>query len=281
MSSIWESVFKRRHCEDYDEYFYKRTDFSMEKITSTQNPVIRRMKALKDAKERSATGLFLVEGEVMIREALKCGLTPADALFENESGLIKELEKAGASVHFAARSALEAACDTKTPQGCVCAFTIPRKTTLPENALKIVALDAVQDPGNVGTIWRTADAAGFDAVIFGDGCADAYSPKVQRAAMGSGFRVPAVHGTLTEILPVYMKDGASLIVSALDGSDLYARSPISKDKPMILVIGNEAKGVSKEVQALSNVRLKIPMRGGAESLNAAVAAGILMYELTK
>ena len=253
----------------------------MEKITSTQNPAIRRLKALKDAKERAQTGLFLVEGEVMIREALKCGLMPKEALFENESALIDELAKSGANVHLASRNALEAACDTKTPQGCVCAFTMPNKKTLPENAMKIVALDAVQDPGNVGTIWRTADAAGFDAVIFGEGCADAYSPKVQRAAMGSGFRVPAVHGKLTEMLPKYTLSGASLIVSALNGSDLYARAPIPGDKPMILVIGNEAKGVSKEVQALSNVRLKIPMRGGAESLNAAVAAGILMYELTK
>lgn len=253
----------------------------MEKITSTQNPVIRRLKALKDAKERAQTGLFLVEGEVMIKEALKCGLNPVEALFENESALIDALKKSGANVHLVSRNALEAACDTKTPQGCVCAFTMPNKKTLPEGSMKIVALDAVQDPGNVGTIWRTADAAGFDAVIFGEGCADAYSPKVQRAAMGSGFRVPAVHGKLTEMLPKYMQSGASLIVSALNGSDLYARAPIPGDKPMILVIGNEAKGVSKEVQALSNVRLKIPMRGGAESLNAAVAAGILMYELTK
>ncbi|MBQ4618265.1 MAG: RNA methyltransferase [Clostridia bacterium] len=253
----------------------------MEKITSTQNPVIRSLKALKDAKERTKTGLFLVEGEVMIREALKCGLTPKDALFENESPLMSALTKAGANVHLCSRGALEAATDTKTPQGSVCAFTMPRKTSLPDNAMKIVALDAVQDPGNVGTIWRTADAAGFDAVIFGEGCADAYSPKVQRAAMGSGFRVPAVHMNLKETLPLYTLNGASLIVSALDGSDLYARAPIPGDKPMILVIGNEAKGVSKEVQSLSNVRLKIPMRGGAESLNAAVAAGILMYELTK
>ena len=253
----------------------------MEKITSTQNPLIRSLKALKDAKERAKTGLFLVEGEVMIKEALKCGLAPKEALFENESPLMDALKKAGANVHLCSRSALEAATDTKTPQGSVCAFTMPRKTSLPENAMKIVALDAVQDPGNVGTIWRTADAAGFDAVIFGEDCADAYSPKVQRAAMGSGCRVPAVHMNLKEKLPFYVTSGASLIVSALDGSDLYARKPINKEEPMILVIGNEAKGVSREVQALSNVRLKIPMRGGAESLNAAVAAGILMYELTK
>ena len=253
----------------------------MEKITSTQNPLIRRMKALKDAKTRNETGLFLVEGEVMIREALKCGLSPEEALFESESSLIGELQKENCRVYLTSRSALEAVCDTKTPQGCVCSFTMPKASPVNKKALRIIALDGVQDPGNVGTIWRTADAAGFDFILFGAGCADPYSPKVQRAAMGSGFRVPIAQCRLTEVLPEYLKDGASLIVSALDGSDLYARAPIPKDKPMILVIGNEAKGVSKEVQALSNVKLKIPMRGGAESLNAAIAAGILMYELTR
>jgi len=253
----------------------------VEKITSTQNPLIRRLKALKDAKGRNETGLFLVEGEVMIREALKCGLTPEEALFEADSDVIGELKRKSCRVYLTSRSALEAVCDTKTPQGCVCAFTMPKTSPVNKNALRIIALDGVQDPGNVGTIWRTADAAGFDFILFGKGCADPYSPKVQRSAMGSGFRVPIAQCGLTEALPEYLKNGASLIVSALDGSDLYARAPIPKDKPMILVIGNEAKGVSAEVQALSNVKLKIPMRGGAESLNAAIAAGILMYELTR
>ena len=253
---------------------------NVEKITSTQNPLIRRMKALKDAKSRNETGLFLVEGEVMIKEALKCGLTPSEALFEDETPLSAEMRSL-CKVYLTSRSALEAVCDTKTPQGSVCAFTMPKTSAVNKNALRIIALDGVQDPGNVGTIWRTADAAGFDFILFGTGCADPYSPKVQRAAMGSGFRVPIAQGSLTEILPEYLKGGASLISSALDGDNLYERQPIPKDKPMILVIGNEAKGVSKEVQALSNVRLKIPMRGGAESLNAAIAAGILMYELTR
>jgi len=252
----------------------------MDKITSTSNPLIKRLRALKDAKARRETGLFLVEGEVMIREALKCGLKPEEALFEEESRLSEELTKAGAKVFGASRSAIESACDTKTPQGVCASFHMPQSRNPGETAKRIVALDGVQDPGNVGTIWRTADAAGFDALLIGRGCADPYSPKVQRAAMGSGFRVPAQECVLTETLEGYKTRGFSIITSALDGDGLYQRRASDSER-FVLIIGNEAKGVSKEVQEMSSVKLKIPMRGGAESLNAAVAAGILMYELTR
>ena len=252
----------------------------MDKITSTSNPVVKRLRALKDAKARKETGLFLIEGEVMIREALKCGLMPTEALSETESALTNELQKAGARVFLAARSAIESAADTKTPQGVCASFRMPENNALPENAKYIIALDGVQDPGNVGTIWRTADAAGFNGILFGKGCADPYSPKVQRAAMGSGFRVAIEECVLTDALSQYKKQGYSIITSALDGSPLYERPEVS-EKGFILIIGNEAKGVSEPVQAMSTMRLKIPMRGGAESLNAAIAAGILMYELTR
>lgn len=252
----------------------------MDIITSTSNPVVKRLRALKDAKARRETGLFLVEGEVMIFEALKCGLRPAEALAQAESEALDALKNAGARVYLAARSAIESACDTKTPQGICASFEITQKDALGCGARRLIALDGVQDPGNVGTIWRTADAAGFDGILFGQGCADPYSPKVQRAAMGSGFRVPIRECVLTDALAEYGSRGYTIVTSALDGDDLYARAPLG-DKGFILVIGNEAKGVSKLVQALSGMRLKIPMRGGAESLNAAVAAGILMYELTK
>ena len=232
----------------------------MERITSASNPVVKRLKALREAKARQESGLFLVEGEVMLREALACGLKPAEALAEEESALTDELARAGAVVRLAVRAAIEAACDTKTPQGVCASFTMPRRTSVPGGARRLVALDGVQDPGNLGTIWRTADAAGFDALLLGAGCADPWSPKVQRASMGSGFRV---------------------VVSALDGAPLYARTQPKSGEKLVLVIGNEARGVSPEVQRMADVKLKIPMRGEAESLNAAVAAGILMYELTK
>lgn len=253
----------------------------MDKITSTANPVVKRLRSLRDAKAREECGEFLVEGEVMILEALKCGLSPSDALLEDESALISALEKAGARAHLASRNAIEAACDTKTPQGSCAAFTLPRRDRLPENASLLVALDGVQDPGNLGTIWRTADASGFHALILGEGCADPYSPKVQRAAMGSGFRVPLLETRFPEALQALQRQGFRVVVSALDGEPLYEHPFSNASEKLILVIGNEAHGVSKAVQSLADVRLKIPMRGGAESLNASVAAGILMYELTR
>ncbi len=253
----------------------------MERITSASNPAVKRLKALREAKARQESGLFLVEGEVMLREALSCGLKPAEALAEEESALTDELARAGASVHLAVRAAIEAACDTKTPQGVCASFTMPRRASIPSGARRLVALDGVQDPGNLGTIWRTADAAGFDALLLGAGCADPWSPKVQRASMGSGFRVPAVSGEMPLLLSRARADGFRVVVSALDGAPLYARTQPRPGERLVLVVGNEARGVSPEVQQMADVRLKIPMRGGAESLNAAVAAGILMYELTK
>ena len=253
----------------------------MDTITSAANPLVKRLRSLRDAKGREASGEFLVEGEVMIREALSCGLIPSDALAEEEGALTEALLRAGAKVRLAKRCAIEAACDTKTPQGVCAAFRMPRGTRVPENARRIVALDGVQDPGNVGTILRTADAAGFDAVLMTPECADPYSPKVQRASMGSGFRVPVAAAVFPEALRGFQKEGFRVIVSALDGAPLYSRAPGTDGERLILVVGNEARGVSRPVQAIADEKIKIPMRGRAESLNAAVAAGILMYELTR
>jgi TrmH family RNA methyltransferase len=141
-------------------------------------------------------------------------------------------------------------------------------------------LDGVQDPGNVGTIWRTADAAGFHGLLLGAGCADPLSPKVQRSAMGSGFRLPFMQaGDLPAALGELRDRGWAVIASDLHGRDFYGH-PDPGDK-FVLVIGSEAHGISDATRAAADMLLKLPMRGGAESLNAAVAAGIMMYELMK
>ena len=143
-----------------------------------------------------------------------------------------------------------------------------------------MALDGVQDPGNLGTIWRTADAAGFQALVAGPGCAEALSPKVQRAAMGSGFRVPlAKVDDLAAWLSALAKSGYAVVATSLDGEPFYERAKLP-DK-FALVIGSEARGISPEVSNSATVSLKLPMRGGAQSLNASVAAGIMMYELCR
>ena len=253
----------------------------MERITSAKNPTVRALRALAERKGRLEQGRFLVEGEVMIGEALKCGLTPREALAdEAHADAAAALEAAGARAFLAPRSLLEAVCETKTPQGVCASFDLPEPLPPEKAPARIVALDGTQDPGNVGTIWRTADAAGFQAVLFGAGCADPLSPKVQRAAMGSGFRVPFLPAEdLPAALRALRERGWAVIVSDLRGVDFYSRP--DPGERFILVIGNEARGVSEAVRREASMRVRLPMRGGAESLNAAVAAGIMMYELMR
>ena len=253
----------------------------MEHITSAKNPVVKAMRGLRDHKGRETAGRFLVEGEVMIREALKCGLTVRDALAaEDFIALAVELEGAGARAYTAPRSLLEAVSDTRTPQGICASFDLPAPLPLRDAPARIVALDGVQDPGNVGTIWRTADAAGFQGLLLGTGCADPLSPKVQRSAMGSGFRLPFMQtGDMPEALAQLRKRGWAVIASDLRGADFYSHpDPGAK---FVLVIGSEARGISDATRQAADMLVKLPMRGGAESLNAAVAAGIMMYELMR
>ena len=253
----------------------------MEKITSAKNPRIQHLRELRSAKARRERGLFLVEGEVMIREALKCGLKLREvAADEGREAFAAELEAQGARVMLVNRSLLESICETQTPQGVCASFACPEPAALPDLPGRIVALDGVQDPGNVGTIWRTADAAGFEAVLLGAGSADPLSPKVQRAAMGSGFRLPyCPSAKLAEDLLALRERGYRVFASDLSGADFYDR-PDAGEK-FVLVIGNEARGISGAVREAADCRVKLPMRGGAESLNAAVAAGIMMYELMR
>ena len=255
----------------------------MDHITSAKNPVVKALRSLRDHKGREAAGRFLVEGEVMLREALKCGLVVRDVLAEEgfaDFASELEVEDAGTRAFIVPRSLLEAVCDTRTPQGICASVDLPEALPLAQAPDKIVALDGVQDPGNVGTIWRTADAAGFGGLLVGAGCADPLSPKVQRSAMGSGFRLPFMQtGDLPAALTELREKGWSVIASDLHGEDFYSHpDPGAK---FVLVIGSEAHGISDATRAAADMLVKLPMRGGAESLNAAVAAGIMMYELMK
>jgi len=170
-----------------------------------------------------------------------------------------------------------AVCDTRTPQGIAAVLT---PETRPADGPRLVALDGVQDPGNVGTIIRTADAAGFDGLLLSRECADLFSPKVLRATMGSifrmGFSFPA---SLPEALMALRRKGYSILCSQLDGDPFYEREGVGP--AFALIIGNEGQGVSDPVKETATHHLRLPMRGGAESLNAAVAAGIMMYDLTR
>ena len=173
---------------------------------------------------------------------------------------------------------MAAVCDTKTPQG---AAAVVRMREQPLTGRRLAVLDGVQDPGNVGTILRTADAAGLDGALLSADCADPYSPKVLRATMGSVFHLPF---RVTDDLPGELarlreERGIPVLSGQLDGTPFDAFRP--GPAGFALVIGSEGNGVSPAVRALADRRLCLPMRGRAESLNAAVAAGIMMYSLMR
>lgn len=251
----------------------------MEYITSMKNPRVQLWRSLKERKGRRETGCFLVEGRKMVEEALASAF-PVEAILIDDARLGEHALPEQIPAYALPAHVLAAVCDTKTPQGIA---AVVRRSESAAAGERLVVLDGVQDPGNVGTIIRTADAAGFNGVLLSGQCADAFSPKVLRATMGSIFRM-SLH--VTDALPARLETlkerGFHIISSQLDGEPFYDYAAArDRSAPFALVIGSEGNGVTPEVQRLATHRVRLPMRGGAESLNAAVAAGIMMYELMR
>ena len=246
----------------------------MEHITSLKNPKVTAWKALKDRKGRRESGCFLVEGRKMVEEALASAFDVETVLVQEGMELPDGLTM---PVYELPAHVLAAVCDTKTPQGIAAVVRMKEQSALGKH---IVVLDGMQDPGNVGTIIRTADAAGLDGVLLSTQCADVFSPKVLRATMGSIFRMNLrttddLPGELTKL----REKGYSILSSQLDGTPFYEREKVAER--FALIIGNEGNGVSEQVQQTATHQVRLPMRGGAESLNAAIAAAIMMYELMR
>ena len=256
-----------------------------EHITSLKNPRILAWRSLKDAKGRRAHEAFLVEGQRMAEEALASAF-PLEALLIRDGTMAPESLPEFFRVHglreeppvfFLPEHVFAAVCDTKTPQGIAAVLRIRSR---PLSGSRFIALDGLQDPGNVGTILRTADAAGFDGVLLSPDCADVFSPKVLRATMGSIFRVGlAFPRDLPARLAELKSEGFSVLSSQLDGTPFYDRENVGPK--LVLIVGNEGNGVSEAVRRVATHHLRLPMRGGAESLNAAIAAGIMMYDLMR
>jgi RNA methyltransferase, TrmH family len=252
-------------------------------ITSTKNPLIQTAKGLQTKAARDASGLFLCEGEHMVAEALRAAPASVTALFvddtqANRYGALLQAAPAAAAQYAVPPYVLAALSQVKTPQGIAAMVRKPPLAALDALGLRIVLLENVQDPGNVGTILRTADAAGFSGCILTEGCADAFAPKTLRATMGSVFRVPMfIAADTAGAIRALAASGYAVVASALDGEDFYARQNLPAS--VCLLVGNEGAGLSAEVKALATHRYRLPMRGGAESLNAAIAAAVFMYEI--
>lgn len=246
---------------------------SVETITSVKNPLVASLRALKTAKARRETGLFLVEGETMLNEALSSLLVPRALLAEAETPLAARFPEA----RLVTRGVLEAVCDTKTPQGMCAAFELPPPRALSDAPRTLVALDGVQDPGNVGTILRTADAFDCDGVFLVNACADPYSPKTARATMGAVFRRDVYQCTADELCALLQKCGLPLYGTALRNDTVSLRD--AELSRAAVAIGSEGRGLSAELLSKCEKTIKIPMSPRCESLNAAVAASVVLWEM--
>lgn len=247
----------------------------MEVVTSRQNNIIKHVKKLaSDRKYRRACGEFLCEGPKMLAEAERWGFVPK-LIMGTDRAQLQQWEGRAAKVVLVDAELLAYAADTETPQGLL--FTCE----LPEMAQglsgeRLLVLDGVQDPGNVGTIMRTADAFGADTLVLLPGCADPWSPKVVRSTMGACFRLPILTCSLQELTEMLAEKQVPLYATALreDTQDIR-NADLSR---AAVVIGSEGRGVSEQVLQGCEMTLKIPMRDRCESLNAAMAAGIVLWE---
>ena len=250
----------------------------MDIISSTKNEKIKELAKLQTAKGRKKAGMYLLEGEHLVEEAIK-----EKALIELivvSSNRMEDyqylLEQTEVNVLVASQEVFQKLSMTETTQGILAAVKIENQAEPPCSG-RIIVLDAVQDPGNLGTIVRTADAAGFDAVVLGTGTVDLYNDKVIRSMQGSHFHIPVFQADLREYLPVLKKQGVEVAVTALhrdskDYSILQGKSDVA------IVVGNEGQGVSSVVIELADAVVTIPMFGKAESLNVAIASALLMYK---
>lgn len=247
-------------------------------ITSVKNDKIKELRSLKTKKGRRETGLHLIEGERLVLDALDSGMVPDTVLVaEWNTTAGAKLDERGVEYTQVTGEVMKAVCDTDNPQGVCAALKIP-DTEPPREYPKglIVALDRLQDPGNLGTVLRTADAFGAAGVLVGEGSADPFMGKSVRAAMGSSYHIPVWQGELEQELPRLKEQGFGLVCGHLEGEEELPELPESR----VLVIGNEANGASPEVAELCAL-YRLPMKGRAESLNAAVAAAILIYKLAE
>lgn len=250
---------------------------AMERITSRQNPLIARLRKLgTDKKTRRAEGAFLCEGTKLVEEALKWG-AQVETLVAAEGTQPPSQLPEGVRLVEVPADVLKSASTVDTPQGMLAVCRTPDLTP-PETLTpgRYLVLDGVQDPGNVGTVWRTADAFGAEGLILLPGCAEPFAPKTVRATMGACFRLPVWELTLEELTGLLDRAGLSLYATALreDTADLR-QADLER---AAVVIGSEGRGVSSQVLAACQATLKIPMRERCESLNAAVAAAIVLWE---
>ncbi len=253
-------------------------------ISSKDNLTIKQFRQLKRKNQRTEQKRFIAEGRKIVMEAFEnvtervFSVVMSESFAKSEPELIEQADKICNKVYIVPQAIFDDLSDTETPQGILAVLDMCENESLPDgSARQIVVLDGVSEPGNLGTVIRTAEALGFDGIYLMKGSADIYSPKTVRSTMGSIFRMKFKTNCNTDDIRALKEKGLMLISTSPAGETILEE--FSAPQRFAVVIGNEAHGVSDEILKMSDCRLKISMEGMAESLNAAVASGIVMHWL--
>jgi TrmH family RNA methyltransferase len=252
-------------------------------ITSSQNSKIKLVRALMGrAKERREAGMFVVEGVRLAEEAAMGDWRLETVLYdksvsERGNSLVSSLKSKGVEVEEISTDLMKSLCETEAPQGilAILQFSELPITNYPNF---ILIPDQIRDPGNLGTLLRSAAATGVQAVLIPPETTEAFAPKVLRAGMGAHFRVPIREMSWEEIREVGKLSGLQVYLAEMNGKSCWETD---LQQPLALIIGSEAEGASDEARNLATQKISIPMAGNVESLNAGVAGSVLMFEVVR
>lgn len=232
------------------------------------------------AKERREAGVFVVEGVRLVEEAVNSNWEFQFALYNddlNKRGkqLVEKLQNENIELEKVESSLLRTLSETESPQGILAVVSLTQ-LQIPNSVNFVLILDQIRDPGNLGTLLRTAVAAGVDAVLLPPETTDAFAPKVVRSGMGAHFRLP-IHSMAWEEIQEQIKD-LQVYLADMDGQSCWETD---LSQPLALIIGSEAEGASEEARKLAAQKISIPMTGNVESLNAGIAGSVLMFEVVR
>ncbi len=253
-------------------------------ITSTQNQKIKWVRLLqRQAQARQDDSVFVAEGVRLVEEAFQAGWDAELVLFTaglsaRGQAIVKGFAERGSAVEEVSPGVFEAVSETMTPQGILAVIRLSSQL-LPEPLNFVLIADEIRDPGNLGSILRSAAAAGVQAVFLTPGSAGPFSPKVVRSAMGAHFRLHLASLDWPAIQERIVASSLFVVVAAAGAGSVYTECDFHR--PLAIIIGGEAEGAGPQAHALANTRVNIPMARNTESLNAAAAAAILLFEVVR
>ncbi|ERI90799.1 RNA methyltransferase, TrmH family [Clostridiales bacterium oral taxon 876 str. F0540] len=255
----------------------------MELIQSKDNAIVKEIKKLKEKKYRGEKGQFIVEGFRFVEEALKSSFeVPLIMISDKAMEKWQEFQRKNnfnkSKVYIVKENIFSSICNTETPQG-ILAVVNKKLADKEEDKGFYILVDRLQDPGNLGTIIRSAHAAGASGIILTKGTVDVYNDKTLRSTMGSIFNIAIIEDDDFKVLDKLKSNGFKLIVSSLEDSKCFYETDLTGN--FIIAVGNEGNGISEEVYSKADLKVKIPMPGNAESLNAAAAASIMIFEAVR